>query len=116
MRSEQGSGTVLSIGVISATMVVALALISVAQARSLRHQAQVAADAAALAGAMRVLLGQDDACGSASSVASQNDATLESCSVEEATVRLRVSYSDPVLNAGVLTAEADSRAGPAFGY
>ncbi|MFY1635667.1 Rv3654c family TadE-like protein [Solwaraspora sp. WMMB335] len=84
-------------------------------ARVARHQARVAADLAALAGAAQVFDGPAASCARATELAQRNNARLTSCVV--AGLDVVVTVEVPVLPAtgidGVATAHA--RAGPVRG-
>ncbi|MCH7229522.1 flp pilus-assembly TadE/G-like family protein [Glycomyces sp. L485] len=111
-RGERGSATVLSVGVVAALVLFATAFAAVGQASAARHRAQGAADAAALAGAARVLLGDGAACDAAAELVAANGAELEGCVVEDLEVTVHVA-ADPVgVPAAFGPARAVSRAGP----
>lgn len=88
----------------------ALGLGSVTHAR---HRAQLGADAAALAGAMRVAEGAPTVCARAAELADANDAALAGCSVNgfEVAVRAEVRLPEPFNRWGAVSAVAV--AGPA---
>src|SRR5690606_23868010 len=78
---ERGSATVLGVGVLAATVILAAGFAAMGQAGAARHQAQGAADAAALAAAAKVLLGPGEACSAAAELVAENRAEMESCEV-----------------------------------
>ena len=106
---DEGSGTVLLVGLVCVAMLVAGSLGLLATAQSARGRAQAAADLAALAAASRLLpLGGGDACGIAGQTASRNGGRLAECQNEGAgVVRVRV-----VVATRVGAASAEARAGP----
>lgn len=90
MRStaDEGSG---SIWVLTVAMVLLLATVVVgamAQAERARVRAASAADAAALAGAARVLEGEQAACDAARQLARDNDAELVTCTLDGGDVQV----------------------------
>lgn len=106
-RSERGSGTVLAVAIICATVSIALALCLVLAAHAANTRAQVAADAAALAAA-DTASGRipGDACGRASAIAVEHGVTLNGCDAGRTETFVTVS-----LNFGWFTLTASSRAG-----
>lgn len=105
-------GTVLAVGVIGASAVLAVALGAAGAAAVCSQRAAAAADGAALAAADAAsgavpLDGSGTACGRARAVASASGAELASCAVDDlvATVSVRVPF-------GPLAAVASARAGP----
>lgn len=109
---ERGSATVLAAGVAAALVVTAVAFTAVGQASAARHRAQGAADAAALAGAARVLLGEGEACGAARAMVERAGSVLERCEVDGVEVTVAVSEVPAGIPAAFGPARAVSRAGP----
>lgn len=120
--AEQGSGTVMALGIIAALLVVLTLVHALSAAALAKGQAARAADLAALAGADTARgLNPGDPCTVAEQVTARNGAILEECLVggefpDE--VRLSVSRSVSIavlpaqLNVPQLRASADARAGP----
>lgn len=107
---DEGSGTVLLLGLVCVVVLMAALLGVVASAQAARGRAQAAADLAALAGASRLLpLGGGDPCGIAAQTVSHNGGRLVGCDDEGSGV-LHVRVVVPT-RIGVATAQA--RAGPA---
>jgi secretion/DNA translocation related TadE-like protein len=77
--SEQGSGSMLMIGVMTVVLFLSLGAICIAGYLVAAHRARTAADLAALSGASAVVNG-DQACGAAERIAEANGAHLETCS------------------------------------
>ncbi|GAB3647603.1 hypothetical protein GCM10028833_11710 [Glycomyces tarimensis] len=100
------------VGVVAALVIFAGAFAAMGQASAARHRAQGAADAAALAGAARVLLGEAEACGAASDLVAANDARLERCEVSGLEVTVHVAAEPAGVPAVFGPARAVSRAGP----
>ena len=113
---ERGSATVLAVGVVAALVLFAGAFAAMGQASAARHRAQGAADAAALAGAARVLLGGEEACGAASAMAGENGVDLERCEVKDLEVTIIVTVEPAGLPALFGPARAVSRAGPVMAH
>lgn len=92
LAGEEGYATVVAAGIIAAVASLLLAVAAIASLVVARHEAQVAADLAAVAGAWEVAKGRD-ACTKAEEVAALNGAELGSCVIDgrdvEVTARLR---------------------------
>jgi secretion/DNA translocation related TadE-like protein len=109
---EQGSATVLAAAVTAALLVSAVAFIALGQASAARHRAQGAADAAALAGAAKVLFGEGEACAAAQEMVERSEAEFQGCEVNELEVTVHVDETPNGLPAAFGPARAVSRAGP----
>ncbi|MGI8417942.1 MAG: Rv3654c family TadE-like protein [Nakamurella sp.] len=108
---DTGSATILAaVGV--ATLIVVLAVgLQVAGAVIARHRAESAADLAALAGAAKVLTGQQSACSTAGSIAAANGAMLQDCELIGLDLRVMVRV-DAALGPIGGSAAGRARAGP----
>lgn len=102
--------TVTAMAVVIAATLVAL---GVGAATLARHRAAAAADAAALAAALRTVQGPHAACAAARGLAVRDGATLTGCAVEGAfvTTTVTVALSGPLRPFGPATGRA--RSGPA---
>jgi secretion/DNA translocation related TadE-like protein len=109
---ERGSATVLAAGVTAALLVSAVAFIALGQASAARHRAQGAADAAALAGAAKVLFGEGEACAAAQEMVERSETEFRGCEVNELEVTVHVDETPSGLPAVFGPARAISRAGP----
>ena len=110
--AECGSATVLSVGVLASAVVLAAGFTAVGQAAAARHQAQGAADAAALAGAALVLSAPEKACDAAGALVAENGAEMEGCEVNDLEVTVQAA-AEPAGVGGLFgPARATSRAGP----
>ena len=91
LRTDQGSGTVLAVGLIAAVAVVSAAVLPLSHVLVARAAAAGAADAAALAAA-DVASGRHPGypCELAAEVATTNGAALESCEVDGLIVTVSV--------------------------
>nr|WP_034620495.1 Rv3654c family TadE-like protein [Cellulomonas sp. URHE0023] len=107
---DDGSGTVLLLGLVCVVMFMAAFLGVLASAQSARGRAQAAADLAAIAGASQLLpVAGGDPCEIAAQTATRNGGRLSVCQDEgAAVVRVRV-----VVPTRVGVASAEARAGPA---
>ena len=117
---DAGSGTVLTVAIVAAVLVLFAATALLAQAQAARARAQTAADLGALAAAGMVaqatdgrpetlaLSGDAGPCAVAREVVAANDARLDACVVVGDGV-VRVSASRP---GGLGTARATALAGP----
>lgn len=114
---DDGSASVLAVGVMLAIVLLLGGLLAVGAAARATHRMRAAADLGALAGATRRQGGADpaQACAVAREVARANGARDVECRVEGAVVQVRASR--PVDLAGVFPgmplASAMARAGPA---
>lgn len=88
---------------------------AVGAARVGHHQARVAADFAALAGAPRVLGGSGPACARAAELARSNGGRVVACGVDGFDLRVTVEVTVTPLPGLARVARATSRAGPARG-
>lgn len=77
---ERGAGTVLVLGIIAATLLLALGIAGLGSAQNARGAAQAAADLGALAGATALRDGFDP-CGTARAAVARNAAEVASCEV-----------------------------------
>jgi len=90
----------------------AVAFTAVGQAGAARHRAQGAADAAALAGAAKVLFGESEACAAAQAMVERSATEFEGCEVNDLEVTVYVNETPNGLPAAFGPARAVSRAGP----
>jgi secretion/DNA translocation related TadE-like protein len=85
---------------------------AVGAARIGRHQAQVAADLGALAGAMHAIEGTPAACAAAARFVAANGGTVSSCTVDRLEIVVAVNIQVTGLPGGARQAHATARAGP----
>jgi secretion/DNA translocation related TadE-like protein len=111
-RCERGSATLFAVAVIGVLVLVGAALGVVAAMVHAHRVAQSAADLGALAGAEAQARGRDP-CAAAAGVAGANGAVLDSCAVEGADVRVRVTVTGPHWLGQDHDLSAEARAGPA---
>lgn len=109
---ERGSATVLAAGVAAALVATAVAFTAIGQASAARHRAQGAADAAALAGAARVLFGEDEACAEAEAMVDRTSTEFVRCEVNGLEVTVYVNETPTGISQTFGPARAVSRAGP----
>ncbi|MDD7385226.1 MAG: flp pilus-assembly TadE/G-like family protein [Actinomycetaceae bacterium] len=105
---EQGSGTVLALGVIGALAVLGMLLLLVFQVIAGGHIAQDSADLAALSGATQLEMTGDEAraCADASRMVEENGARTQSCAVEGERVRVTTRVTVPLIHTFVAHALA----------
>lgn len=105
---ERGSASIVVLAVGLAIMMVGLTAMTLGSVIHARHRAQVGADAAALAGAMRIAEGAPTACDRAAELAAANNTVLADCAVNggEVAVRAQVSLPEPLQQWGVVSAVA----------
>ena len=113
MRRDRGSATIWLLGLVALIGLATTAGVVHGSAVVARHRAETAADLAALAAAVRVSLGESDACGAASTIAHRNGAELTGCVVSGADVEIAVARPVSLGRLGLRTAAARARAGPA---
>ncbi|GAB2502399.1 hypothetical protein CATRI_01285 [Corynebacterium atrinae] len=101
MRNEEGYATVATAGFAAALITLCGATIVVSSLVVAHHEARVAADLAAVAGAFAAYRGED-ACLVVGAVAGDNGASISSCSVEgvDVTVTARVRGREVSATAG----------------
>ena len=112
---EGGSASVMALGVGLALFLVAVGFQAAGAAAVARHRAGVAADLAALAGALHVAEGPAAACDRARALTVENGAVLITCAVTgtDVTVTVAVAPAGPAALVG--RASASARAGPVTG-
>jgi len=110
---EQGSGTVLVLGIIGALLALAVGATALIQAQVAAGRARLAADLAALGGAtaLNSVTAPGDPCAVAGGVAEANGAALGSCTVVGEDVVVEVGVRVRILGVA-RTATARARAGP----
>jgi secretion/DNA translocation related TadE-like protein len=112
--SERGAGTVLTLGVIAAILVLAFGIAALGAAQNARGAAQAAADLGALAGATALRDGFDP-CGTARTAVARNGAAVATCEELGGGV-VRVVATRATGPGGALgEARASARAGPRAG-
>ncbi|QSB05451.1 Rv3654c family TadE-like protein [Natronoglycomyces albus] len=114
LNREEGSASVVLTGVLAVIVILAAGFITVSNATVARHQAQGAADVAALAGARVVASQPDSVCDLASNLAAENAATLYECRSTDFEVIVRVSVEAKGAAALFGPAHAVARAGPTW--
>lgn len=102
----------LAAGVAVALVATAVAFTAIGQASAARHRAQGAADAAALAGAARVLFGEGEACAAAQAMVEQSSTEFVRCEVDGLEVTVYVDETPTGIPQALGPARAVSRAGP----
>lgn len=109
---DRGAATlwVLAIGLVF--VVAGLAGAAVGAARVAKHQARTAADLGALAGAARVIEGEEVACGRAAELVRRNGARLTSCVIDGLDVIVAVEVRVTPVPGVTRTAREEARAGP----
>lgn len=89
LRSEEGSASVTTAGIIAAVTALALAIAAVVAGVANTHRARVAADLSAVAAATALYQGVD-ACSAANDTAQANGGSVETCEVDEPDVQVSV--------------------------
>jgi secretion/DNA translocation related TadE-like protein len=109
---DRGAATIFVLAVGLVMVGAGLAGAAVGSARIGRHQAQLAADLGALAGAMHAIEGARVACAAAAEYVAANAARLSACEVDGLEIVVRVDVAVPGLPGPVRWAHAAARAGP----
>lgn len=114
---DRGSASLWLLAVGLVLVVVAVTAAAVGSARVARHQAQMAADLGALAGAARVLEGPAAACARAGSFVAANGARLRGCQVDglDLQISVEVTAAAATLPGLAPVVGATARAGPVRG-
>lgn len=109
---QRGGASVIALGIGLCVLVFAMVAVLLAAAIEARHRAQIGADAAALAGAMRATQGATSACGRAAELAAANDTTIRTCELSgmDITVEVTAKLPSPLRRFGPVVGLA--RAGP----
>lgn len=107
-RSEEGSATVVAVGVVAGTLLVTAAVLAGCTGVVGHQRAVAAADAAALAAAdVASGLLPGEPCGEAARVADAGSATLSACTIDDGVAIVEVE-----VEVGPMALSARSRAGP----
>ncbi|MBY4214779.1 flp pilus-assembly TadE/G-like family protein [Rhodococcus fascians] len=109
---DEGGATVLAALAMSALIAVVVMVMHVGSAVGARHQAQSAADLAALAGAGALDRGVSDACETARTLAMRMGTELRECTIDEWDVIVTVGQPVFLGRFGMSDAIATARAGP----
>lgn len=110
--ADQGSATVISVVLVAVLLVLCTLLVSFGAAVITRRKAQTVADLAALAGAVKIVRGTEQACAAARSVVENSRAHLLRCVCQDWEVFVEISVK-PSGNLPLLTSvHAQARAGP----
>ncbi|HEU0087452.1 MAG TPA: Rv3654c family TadE-like protein [Pseudonocardiaceae bacterium] len=112
---DRGAATVWAVGVLAVLMGVAVFALYLGGAMLARHQAESAADLAALAGAGGVIGGEQQACAQARRVSDRMRVRLLSCRVQGWDVLVEVIVRPGGTLGGFGEATGRARAGPAGG-
>jgi len=112
MSPDRGSATVWLIGLTALIGLATTAGVVHGGAVVARHRAEVAADLAALAGAVQVSVGEDGPCATAARIAGRNGGRLTACAVAGDDVEVVVTRRLTLGRLGSRTAIARARAGP----
>jgi secretion/DNA translocation related TadE-like protein len=115
VRDDEGGATVLAALAMSALIAVVVMGLHVGSAVGARHQAQSAADLAALAGARALDRGVADACETARTLAVRMGTQLRECTIDEWDVIVTVGQPVFLGRFGMSDATATARAGPESG-
>jgi secretion/DNA translocation related TadE-like protein len=111
---DRGAATIFLLGVGSVLVAAGVAGAAVGSARIGRHQAQIAADLGALAGAAHAIEGEEAACAQAARFAAANHGRLTSCHLDGLDIVLRTDVALTPLRGVTRHAQASARAGPVY--
>lgn len=112
LADDRGVATVFASFVMLALLVVAMSIVHVGSSVAARHQAQSAADLAALAAAGALDGGDESACVAAETIARRMSVSLAGCSVEDWDVVVTVTAKKDLAAFGTKEVRAVARAGP----
>ncbi|WP_318268934.1 Rv3654c family TadE-like protein [Actinomyces bovis] len=114
MAAEQGSGTVLALGVMAVLLALGLLITGLVQAQAAKARAHAGADLAALAGATALtsIIVPSEPCAMAGQVAAANRVELTACDIVGEDVIVQVQAQARVLGVPRVAIGA-ARAGPA---
>lgn len=110
-RAETGIATMWGLAIMGILLMLAGVSAGVVSLVGTRHQAEAAADLAALAGAQAAVDGGDP-CEAATRIASDNAGVLVDCTVDGDIVEVRVEVNSPRLFGTVWSLTGRARAGP----
>nr|WP_203729730.1 Rv3654c family TadE-like protein [Actinoplanes durhamensis] len=111
---DRGAATIFVLAVGLVFVAAGLAGASIGAARVGRHQARVAADLGALAGASEAVYGQPTACTRAERFVNANGGEMTLCAVDGLDVTVRAQVEVRPMPGLTRQAEADARAGPVY--
>lgn len=109
--ADAGIATLWGLAIMGILLLLAAVSAGVVSLIGARHQAEAAADLAALAGAQAAVDGED-ACEAARRIAAANDGLLTRCRVAGQIVDVRVDVEGPPLLGTTWTLTGRARAGP----
>lgn len=112
MTPDRGSATVWLVGLAALIGLATTVGVVHGSAVLARHRAEVAADLAALAGAVEVSVGEDRPCTAAARIAERNGGRLTACTVTGDDVEVTVTRRLTLGRLGSRAASARARAGP----
>jgi len=110
--SDRGAASVFLLAIGLVFVAAGIAGAAVGAARVGRHEARIAADFGALAGARHAIEGEAEACDLAARLVAANGARITSCEVDGLEIIVRVDVTVMPLPALVRHATAAARAGP----
>ncbi|MGX7676766.1 Rv3654c family TadE-like protein [Plantactinospora sp. DSM 117369] len=113
--SDRGSATLWLLAMGLVLVVFSLGAAAIGAARVARHQARVAADLGALAGAVYALDGPDRACARAAVIAAANSARITDCTLDGFDLQVTAEVTVEPLPGMTRAARATARAGPVRG-
>jgi secretion/DNA translocation related TadE-like protein len=111
-QRDRGAASLLLLAIGLALVAGGVAGAAVGAVRVGRHQARVAADLGALAGAVRVIEGEAVACARAAELVTANGGRLTSCRADGLDLIVRAEVTVRPLPGLTRTADAAARAGP----
>jgi secretion/DNA translocation related TadE-like protein len=111
---DRGAASILVLAVGLLMVAAGLAGAAIGNTRVARHRAHNAADLGALAGAMRAVYGEQDACDRAARFVTANGARLTGCTVDGLEIVVWAQVEVRPLPGLTRRAEAVARAGPVY--
>jgi secretion/DNA translocation related TadE-like protein len=114
VAGDRGAASILTLAVGLLMVAAGSAGAAIGNTRVARHRAQNAADLGALAGAMRAVYGESDACARAARFVAANHGRMSACQVTDLEIVVRAEVEVRPLPGLVRQAEAVARAGPVY--
>jgi len=111
---DRGAASIFVLAIGLLMVAAGLAGVAIGNARVARHHAQNAADLGALAGAMRAIYGEPEACARAGRLVAANGGRMTGCRVTGLEIVVRAEVEVRPLPRVLRQAEAVARAGPVY--
>ena len=111
-RADRGAASIFVLAVGLVTVSVGMAGTAVVAARTAKHQAQIAADLGALAGARHAVEGRAVACAEAARLVAANGGRMAQCTLSGLEIVIRAEVVVTLVVGGTWSAARSARGGP----